>query len=146
MSEIQLSLLPDFIIEATEHLEEMEVLLLKLAENPADLELLNEIVRPIHTIKGAAQFVGIEKISNLSHRLEDLLDLLRDGRKESTAVIVAMLIESKDRIEKLINELELHQKEDSAIDDLLSELSKQLDDDLENKDTGVDAVADENSE
>jgi len=126
MSEIDLSQLPDFIIEATEHLEEMETLLLQLVDNPDDLEILNEIFRPVHTIKGSAQFIGIARVSVLAHRLEDLMDKLRDGSMQSTPIIVETLIESRDRIVQLVKELEQSQQEESSVDDLIDKLSTLL--------------------
>ncbi|MCI5142405.1 MAG: chemotaxis protein CheA, partial [Candidatus Electrothrix sp. ATG1] len=70
-------MLPDFIVEAAEHLEEMESSLLRLEQDYNDKEVMDEIFRSIHTIKGAAQFVGIERVSELSHKMENLLDLIR---------------------------------------------------------------------
>ena len=129
MSNIDLSLLPDFIVEAEEHLEEMEALLLKLVQQPDDLEVLNDIFRPIHTIKGGAQYIGLEKISRLSHRLEDLLDLLREGSMSSSAQIVETLISASDRIALLVKELEATQTEDTDVDDLVACLSVWVDGD-----------------
>ena len=123
MSEIDLSQLPDFIVEAAEHLEEMETLLLQLVESPDDLEILNEIFRPVHTIKGSAQFIGVAGVSKLAHRLEDLMDKLRDGSMQSTPVIVETLIETRDRIVQLVKELEQTQEEESTVDDLLDKLT-----------------------
>ena len=89
------SLLQDFITEATEHLEEMESSLLALEKDPDSRETLDEIFRAIHSIKGASQFVGLERISELSHKMENLLDLLRqffthhaDDRRELDILIV----------------------------------------------------------
>lgn len=127
MSNIDLSLLPDFIIEAVEHLEEMEAQLLRLVQQPDDLELLNDIFRPIHTIKGGAQYIGLEKISRLAHRLEDLLDLLRDGSKQSNNEIVETLISAADRIAVLVKELEKSQREESSVDDLVARLTMWID-------------------
>lgn len=129
MSNIDLTLLPDFIVEASEHLDEMESLLLQLVENPGDAEILNEVFRPVHTIKGAAQFMGIEKIAGLSHRLEDLLDQLRSGDRTSSLVIVELLISVRDRIVLLVSELEQSQQEDSEIDDLIEALTAILESD-----------------
>jgi len=123
MSEIDLSQLPDFIVEATEHLEEMETLLLQLVENPDDLDILNEIFRPVHTIKGSAQFIGLTKVSVLAHRLEDLMDKLRDGSMQATSLIVETLIDARDRIVLLVKELEQTQQEESAIEDLIDKLT-----------------------
>ena len=127
MSNIDLSLLPDFIVEAEEHLEEMEALLLRLVEYPSDLEVLNDIFRPIHTIKGGAQYIGLEKISQLAHRLEDLLDLLRDGSMASNGEIVETLISATDRIKLLVGELEASQREDSDVEELVARLTLWVD-------------------
>ena len=84
---IDSSMLPDFIVEAAEHLEEMESSLLRLEQDYEDKEVLYEIFRSIHTIKGAAQFVGIERVSELTHKLENLLDQRAgDDRISSRAV------------------------------------------------------------
>ncbi|MCI5132910.1 MAG: hypothetical protein D3904_15690 [Candidatus Electrothrix sp. EH2] len=99
---IDSSMLPDFIVEAVEHLEEMESSLLRLeqdyAEKEVDKEVLDEIFRSIHTIKGAAQFVGIERVSELSHKLENLLDLIRRKEIALNATIMDLLIAGKDRL------------------------------------------------
>ena len=84
---IDLSLLEDFIGGAGESLDEMETALLELEISPNSNELLNTIFRAMHTIKGAAQFVGLDKVSALSHVLEDLLDLLREGKKRLRPIL-----------------------------------------------------------
>jgi two-component system chemotaxis sensor kinase CheA len=129
MSNIDLSLLPDFIVEAEEHLEEMEALLLQLVQQPDNLEVFNDIFRPIHTIKGGAQYIGLEKISKLSHRLEDLLDLLREGDIPSSSEMVDTLISGTDRIALLVSELEATQREDTNVDDLVARLDVWIDGD-----------------
>ncbi|MFO7606640.1 MAG: chemotaxis protein CheA [Desulfurivibrionaceae bacterium] len=119
---IDLSLLQDFITEANEHLEEMESGLLKLEREPDDLEILNDIFRAIHTIKGASQFVGLPRVSELSHKMENLLDLLRQGEKKVNQDIIDTLIETRDRLINLTKELEINQAEKSEIDDLLARI------------------------
>ncbi|MDH5324636.1 MAG: Hpt domain-containing protein [Gammaproteobacteria bacterium] len=126
MTEINTTLLPDFIIEAGEHLDEIEALLLHLGEDPEDLEVLNDIFRPVHNIKGGAQITGLVKVSALAHRLEDLLDLLRQGQKTSNAEIVDLLIDARDRIVLLVNELERTQEELTPVDDLVDRLTFEI--------------------
>lgn len=122
---IDLSLLQEFITEATDHLEEMEANLLILEKDPENREVLNEIFRSIHTIKGASMFVGLPRISELSHKMENLLDLLRQGQKRFNAAIGDTLIEGRDRLFSLISELEKNQQESSEIDDLLEQIIAQ---------------------
>ena len=123
---IDLSLLEDFVMGAGESLEEMEAALLSLESTPNDSELLNTIFRAIHTIKGAAQFVGLEKASALSHALEDLLDLLREGKKQATLEIIEILIQAKDRINLLVGDLERTQTEETEVNDLIAKLNVHL--------------------
>lgn len=126
MSEIDLRLLPEFVVEAVEHLDEFESLLMRLVETPDDLVILNEIFRPVHTLKGSAQFIGIAKIAKLAHRLEDLLDVLRAGKKKCTDDIITVLIQARDRIVQLVKELDETQQEESEIDDLIEKLTQYI--------------------
>ena len=124
MSEIDYSLLGDFIVEAVEHLEEMESKLLELEVGKDNSEVFNDIFRPIHTIKGASQFVGLDRVSRLSHRLEDLLDLLRQNELQTSQPIIDTLIEGRDRIVQLVNDLENNQTEDTDVEDLVVQVTQ----------------------
>ncbi|MGR0480711.1 MAG: chemotaxis protein CheW [Candidatus Electronema sp. V4] len=125
---IDTSMLPDFIVEAAEHLEEMENTLLKLeqARGKGNREIMDELFRSVHTIKGAAQFVGIDRVAELSHKLENLLDLIRKGERELTPAVTDLLIESKDRINLLVEELESGQAEKAEVDDLLARIKRSV--------------------
>jgi two-component system chemotaxis sensor kinase CheA len=113
------SLLEDFADETREHLEELESSLLRLEADPADRELLNTIFRSMHTIKGASEYLGFERIARLTHRLENLLDLFRDGSLRADKVAVDLLIDARDRIGDLTSQVEDSGQEASEIDDLL---------------------------
>jgi chemotaxis protein histidine kinase CheA len=116
------SLLQDFIAETGEHLEVTERNLLHLEQQPDDTAALNEIFRSVHTIKGSSEYLGMERIAELSHRLESLLDLLRRGERAVDGAVIDLLISGNDRIGQLVGELDQHQAEQSAIDDLLSRI------------------------
>ncbi|MDH5660004.1 MAG: Hpt domain-containing protein, partial [Gammaproteobacteria bacterium] len=133
---INTSLLNDFIDESREHLDEMESLLLKLNDDLGNLDLLNDIFRTMHNVKGASQLTGLDKISRLSHKLEDLLDLLRQGNMQANMVIVNLLISGRDRIVKLVSELDTHEEEQSSVDELIEQLAALIS-------TGATGVADE---
>ncbi len=127
MIELDPSLINDFITETGEHLEEMESALLRLATDPANKDLFNSIFRRVHTIKGASQFMGLVKVATLSHKLEDLLDLLRQGKKPSNQHIVETLIIARDRIAMLVADLAHSQTEEIPIDDLIAHLERLID-------------------
>jgi two-component system chemotaxis sensor kinase CheA len=143
---IDLSLLQDFITEANEHLDEMESCLLQLEKAPDDKEVMNDIFRAIHTIKGASQFVGLARISELSHKMENLLDLLRQGEKELNQDITDTLIDTKDRLAKLTKELELNQEEDSEIEDLLERIVALSEEDQPEQETSTETPDEEQLE
>ena len=113
------SLIADFADEAREHLEELEGALLRLENDPTDAELLNTIFRSMHTIKGASEYLGFERIAGLTHHLETLLDFFREGQLSVDKVAVDVLIDARDRIESLIGEIEASGRESTIIDDLL---------------------------
>ena len=137
MTDIDIELLPDYLVEAAEHLEEMESLLLNLADEPENTAVLDEIFRPIHSIKGAAQFIGLERSSRLAHRLEDLLDLLRKGERPSSPQVVELLISARDLIVRLADELENTQTESSSIDDMIEQITAEIEGDIAAADTAV---------
>ena len=113
------SLLQDFIIETGEHLEETERNLLRLEQQPGDADVLNDIFRSIHTIKGSSEYLGLERVAELSHKLESLLDLLRRGEREVDSSVIDLLIGTNDRIGQLLDDLSQDEAERAEIDDLV---------------------------
>lgn len=96
----------DFIIEAREHLETIEPNLLELEQSPENLALLNEIFRPMHSLKGASGFLGLNKINKLAHRAENIMDELRKGRMAVTSEIMDIILSSTDMLRTMIENLE----------------------------------------
>ncbi|MEZ6092677.1 MAG: Hpt domain-containing protein [Pirellulaceae bacterium] len=91
-----------FFVEAEEHLESMESALLSLENNPGDPELLNQIFRAAHTIKGASSTFGVEQVSRFTHVLENLLDRLRAGELNATADLLELLLNATDTLTALV--------------------------------------------
>lgn len=118
------SLLQDFITESVEHLEDMEAKLLKLESDPGNSDLLNDIFRSTHTIKGASEYMGIEAIAALAHKLENLLDMLRKGELALNSDVLDTLMAARDRIVLLIGDLELTQSEETTIEDVLMAIGR----------------------
>ncbi|HAS89971.1 MAG TPA: chemotaxis protein CheA [Desulfovibrio sp.] len=96
----------DFIIEAKEHLETIEPNLLELENNPENLDLLNEIFRPMHSLKGASGFLGLNIINGLAHRAENILDELRKGEIAVTSEIMDVILAATDLLRQLIDNLD----------------------------------------
>lgn len=99
-------LFADFIAEAKEHLETIEPNLLELEKTPDNLALLNDIFRPMHSLKGASGFLGLNRINKLAHKAENILDELRKGAMVVTSDIMDVILESTDALRQMIENLE----------------------------------------
>lgn len=85
-----------FLAEGRELLERMEQALLDLESRPADADLINEVFRAAHTIKGSAGLFGFDDIVEFTHEVETLLDRIRDGHIAVTPACVAVLLACVD--------------------------------------------------
>ena len=99
-------LFADFIIEAKEHLETIEPNLLELEKAPDNLSLLNEIFRPMHSLKGASGFLGLNRMNGLAHKAENILDELRKGTMAVTSEIMDTILAATDALRQMIDNLE----------------------------------------
>jgi two-component system chemotaxis sensor kinase CheA len=92
----------DFVLEATEHLESIELNLINLEQSPEDKECINAIFRPFHTIKGVSGFLNLQNIHKFAHAVESLLD---DARNDKVAVdqpIIDAVLEAVDFLKTMI--------------------------------------------
>jgi two-component system chemotaxis sensor kinase CheA len=94
-----------FVSETKEHLSAMNANLLELEKKPGDTDLLNEIFRVAHTLKGMAATMGFDKITELSHNMEDVLDKLRKGKQAAGTDIIEVLFDCFDTLEGLLGEI-----------------------------------------
>lgn len=92
-----------FFEEAAEHLAVVEEGLLQLEQHPEDLDLLNKIFRSAHSIKGASGMFGFNAVAQFTHKMETLLDLLRNGQAAVTSSIADLLLKSTDCLKTLID-------------------------------------------
>lgn len=99
-------LLRDFIEEAKEHLSTIELNMLGLETNPKDLEAINAVFRPFHSIKGVAGFLNLTEIHHLSHEVENLLDSARSGSLAITDSVIDIVLGATDILKGLLEELE----------------------------------------
>ena len=92
-----------FFEEAAEHLAVVEEGLLQLEQHPEDLDLLNKIFRSAHSIKGTSGMFGFSAVAQFTHKMETLLDLLRNGQKVVTPQVADLLLKSTDCLKTLID-------------------------------------------
>src|SRR5262245_58824250 len=117
-------LLREFLTESNESLATLDVELVKLERNPNDPELLGNIFRLVHTIKGTCGFLGLPRLEAVAHAGENVLGKVRDGELEVTPGIVSVVLESLDRIKWLLSTLEQTEAEPAGDDaDLVNRLN-----------------------
>lgn len=92
-----------FFEETDEQLGQIEEGLLLLEKSYQDPDLLNTIFRAAHTIKGNSGMLGLPEIANFTHRVEELLDHMRDGAVSPTEENVDLLLRSTDCLRELVN-------------------------------------------
>ncbi len=106
----------EFLIESQEGLDRMERCLTELEERPQDSELLADIFRSVHTIKGTTGFLGYTRLESLSHAGENLLGMLRDGRLHANAEIISTLLELMDGLRAILASIEAEGSEGEGDD------------------------------
>ncbi|MBC7196501.1 MAG: Hpt domain-containing protein, partial [Deferribacterales bacterium] len=114
-------LLKDFIIESEELIEKLDQDLVELENRTDDLDLLNEIFRCAHTIKGSSSFLGLDKMSTVTHYAEEILNKLRKGDVVVTREIMDVLLEFVDVIKQLLDDIK-NKKDDTSIDEIVRKL------------------------
>ena len=92
-----------FFEESAEHLSTIEDGLLQLEQHPEDLDLLNRIFRAAHSIKGNSGMFGFTAVGQFTHKMETLLDQLRNGHLSVTPAIADVLLRSTDCLKVLID-------------------------------------------
>ena len=95
-------LLAGFIEEAFEHLESIEVNVLELEQSPDDLDIINNIFRPFHTIKGVSGFLNLKTINRLAHATENLLDDVRNGKRAMDSAVIDIVLTVGDVLKSMV--------------------------------------------
>ncbi|WP_083863550.1 chemotaxis protein CheA [Desulfobacula toluolica] len=102
ISDDDMEILIDFVSEAEENLDTIEVSLIDLEQDPTNKDIINDIFRPFHTIKGVSGFLSLTKINKLSHTTENLLDSARSGDFVINNTATDAILESVDALKNLL--------------------------------------------
>ncbi|MCT4595603.1 MAG: chemotaxis protein CheA [Anaeromicrobium sp.] len=94
-----------FIEESKENLQNMNEALLKLENDKDEIELVHEIFRVAHTLKGMSATMGFSKIAHFTHEMEDILQSVRSGDVRVTDNIIDVLFQCLDVLEEYINNI-----------------------------------------
>ncbi|MEM6780254.1 MAG: chemotaxis protein CheW [Pseudomonadota bacterium] len=128
-------LITEFLTETNESLGELDLDLVKLEQNPNDKDLLSNIFRLMHTIKGTCGFLGLPRLEKVAHHAENIMGRFRDGELEVTPEYVTLIFESLDCIKDIMSAIE-DTGEEPAGDD--SDLIERLDAVYEGRDVKTD--------
>ena len=104
----QTELLDQFILEARDCLEQVGQRLLEVEKNPSDTELLNDLFRQVHTLKGNCGLFEFKPLERVVHAGEDLLDRVRNGTLAYSNDMADALLEAMDFTAQMIDEIEQH--------------------------------------
>jgi len=99
-------IIADFVTESLENLDTIEISVMDLEQDPSDLETINAIFRPFHTVKGVSGFLNFNKINKLSHAVENLLDMARNGELEIDEDIIDVILECVDLLKRMIENVQ----------------------------------------
>ena len=99
------SIIDEFMIETNEIIESLDSNLIKLEKEPGNLDLLNEIFRGAHTMKGTSGFLGFDELMRLTHHMEDVLNKLRKNELQVNEEIMDVALEAVDFVNLVLQDI-----------------------------------------
>lgn len=116
-----------FLEESSDNLQILNDSLLQLEQEPDDIDKLNEIFRVAHTIKGMAATMGFSQMTELTHKMEDVLSKFREGKIKITIDVVTTLFKCLDTLEQMVNNITEGSEVQLPIEKLILELGSAAD-------------------
>jgi len=116
-------LIKEFLAETEEILEGLDQHFVKLEETPGDPVLINEIFRAVHSVKGSAGFLGFNRLVEVAHQSENVLNKLRQKEMEATPETIDIILESVDVLKNLLKEIKEGSGESVDIKPIKSKLA-----------------------
>src|SRR5215216_2172590 len=113
-----------FLAEAREHLQQLNLAVVRVEEDPRDRETVDEIFRIAHSFKGMSATMGFAAIAALTHKMEDVFELLRQRRGGLDRKAIDVLLECLDALEGAVTGIEQEGVEKLDADHLIERLSK----------------------
>jgi len=113
----------DFLEESQEHLDQLNLGLTRLEENPHDVEIINELFRTVHTLKGTASFVALDKVREVAHLMEDVFGAIRQGNLKVTATLIDTLFGGMEMLTLLRNQAQAKGPENVDVTTIISSLA-----------------------
>jgi two-component system chemotaxis sensor kinase CheA len=105
MSDEMQEILNDFLTESNEMIEVLDQRFVTLETDPGNKDLLNEIFRAMHSMKGSAGFLGFSHLVDVAHRAENILNKLRQGDMAVAPAVITVILEAVDTIKLLMADI-----------------------------------------
>ena len=105
MSDEMQDILNDFLTESNEMLEVLDQRFVTLESDPTNTDLLNEIFRAMHSMKGSAGFLGFNHLVDVAHRGENILNKLRQAEMAVSPAIISVILETIDVIKAIMADI-----------------------------------------
>lgn len=117
-------LLREFLTETNESLDVVDVELVRLEQEPNNADIIANVFRLVHTIKGTCGFLSLPRLAALAHAAESMMGKFRDGAPV-TAEAITLILSTIDRIKDILDALENDQREPDGDDaDLIGQLDR----------------------
>lgn len=94
-----------FLDESREHLQNINSTLLQLEQAPDTIELVQSIFRSAHTLKGMSATMGYNNMATLTHRMENVLDAVRNHQLQVTEAVVDLFFEGLDGLSQMVEQI-----------------------------------------
>lgn len=120
--EVDEDILQDFLVEASEILEQLSEQLVDLEKRPDDKNLLNAIFRGFHTVKGGAGFLSLGELVDVCHGAENVFDILRNGKRSVTAELMDVILQALDAINVMFAQVQNREPPSPASAEVLHDL------------------------
>jgi two-component system chemotaxis sensor kinase CheA len=114
--------LPMFLAEGREHLQELNLSVVRIEEQPDDPETVDEIFRIAHSLKGMSATMGFAGMAALTHEMEDVFELLRQRSDGLGRDAVTVLLRCLDALSEAVDAIEADGTEQIVPEPLIAEL------------------------
>jgi len=99
-------ILREFLVESFENLARLDREMVELEQTPGKQDLLASVFRTIHTIKGTCGFLGFTRLEAVAHSAEDILNELRQNRRQLDGPLTSLILQSVDAIKRILNSIQ----------------------------------------
>jgi two-component system chemotaxis sensor kinase CheA len=114
-----------FFEESEDNLQKLNDSVLQLEKEPDNIDLINEIFRAAHTLKGSSATMGYDVMTKLTHRMEDIFDLFKTGKLKVNGDHITLIFKCLDKLTELLNDLQDDKDlSEDQISGLIDELNK----------------------